>query len=97
MPLELLALLEGKDVLLGAIDVANDDVESPEEVFAIIEQATRVRAGRAHLPVHQLRHGADDADLAYAKLDALGAGAKLARERLGWVRYLARNALNASA
>src|SRR5216683_4592410 len=34
VPAELLRLLDGKDVLLGAIDVASDTIESPEEVAA---------------------------------------------------------------
>ena len=32
VPLQLLKLLEGKDVLVGVIDVASDEVETPEEV-----------------------------------------------------------------
>src|SRR5579862_6014774 len=39
VPLELLALLKGKDVLVGAIDVANDSVESPEQVADTIRRA----------------------------------------------------------
>ena len=39
VPLELLALLEGKDVLVGAIDVASAEVETPEQVAATIEAA----------------------------------------------------------
>src|ERR1700675_3795661 len=41
VPLELLALLRGKDVLVGAIDVANDTVEKPEQVAATIRSAMR--------------------------------------------------------
>jgi 5-methyltetrahydropteroyltriglutamate--homocysteine methyltransferase len=41
VPLDLLGLLNGKEVLLGAIDVANEHVETPEEVAATIEQASR--------------------------------------------------------
>ena len=58
VPLELIGLLAGKDVLVGAIDVASDRVETPEEVAATIRAALRVRAGRAALPLHQLRDGA---------------------------------------
>src|SRR5262249_9390382 len=39
VPIELLGLLEGKEVLVGAIDVASDRVETPEEVAATIERA----------------------------------------------------------
>ena len=44
VPIDLIALLEGKDVLVGVIDVASDTVETPEEVAATIEAATQVRA-----------------------------------------------------
>jgi len=39
VPLELIGLLEGKDVMVGAIDVATDAVETPEQVAATIRQA----------------------------------------------------------
>src|SRR5712664_1869425 len=39
VPVELLKLLKGKDVLVGVIDVASDRVETPEEVSAVIEKA----------------------------------------------------------
>ena len=38
VPLSVLKLLDGKDVLIGAIDVATDEVETPEEVAAVITQ-----------------------------------------------------------
>ncbi len=58
VPLDLLALLEGKDVLVGAIDVATAAVETPEEVAAVIRSRPSLRAARAALPLHELRHGA---------------------------------------
>src|SRR6516225_6641474 len=39
VPMSVLELLEGKDVLIGAIDVANDTIETPEEVAAVIKHA----------------------------------------------------------
>ncbi|MGA7333329.1 MAG: methionine synthase, partial [Pseudolabrys sp.] len=39
VPLKLLSLLEGKDVLVGVIDVATDRVETPEEVADTIAEA----------------------------------------------------------
>src|SRR3954470_4207082 len=36
VPIELLALLKGKDVLVGVIDVASDKVETPQEVASVI-------------------------------------------------------------
>src|SRR3990167_2018877 len=48
VPLELLGLLRGKDVLAGAIDVATDRVETPQEVAATIRKAL------AHVPPERL-------------------------------------------
>ncbi|MGB8436345.1 MAG: methionine synthase, partial [Burkholderiales bacterium] len=41
VPLELIGLLKGKDVLVGAIDVATDRVESPEDVAKVIRAALK--------------------------------------------------------
>ena len=59
VPIELLALLKGKDVQIGVIDVANDAVETPEEVAADHRGRAQARAEGAHRLRHQLRHGAD--------------------------------------
>jgi 5-methyltetrahydropteroyltriglutamate--homocysteine methyltransferase len=83
VPLELLALLKGKDVQIGVIDVANDTVESPEEVAGTIEQALK------HVPKERIVCGTNCGmapmrrDIAVAKLTALGQGAVLARKRFG--------------
>jgi 5-methyltetrahydropteroyltriglutamate--homocysteine methyltransferase len=83
VPIELLALLKGKDVQIGVIDVANDTVESPEEVAAAIESALK------HVPKERIVCGTNCGmapmrrDIAAAKLNALGQGAALARKRLG--------------
>ena len=58
VPLSLLALLEGKDILVGAIDVASDAVETPEDVAARRRRGHQARAQGAHPALHQLRHGA---------------------------------------
>ena len=58
VPIELIGLLAGKDVLVGAIDVATERVETPEEVAATIRAAMALRPGRAAVPLHQLRDGA---------------------------------------
>ena len=59
VPPDLMAMLTGKDVMVGVIDVASDKVETPEEVADTIGTCVEVRAERAALRVHQLRHGAD--------------------------------------
>jgi 5-methyltetrahydropteroyltriglutamate--homocysteine methyltransferase len=83
VPIELLALLKGKDVQIGVIDVANDTVESPEEVAGAIEKALK------HVPKERIVCGTNCGmapmrrDIAVAKLTALGRGAVLARKRFG--------------
>jgi 5-methyltetrahydropteroyltriglutamate--homocysteine methyltransferase len=82
VPLSLLKLLDGKDVQVGVIDVATDEVETPEQVAAIIGKAT------AHVAKEKLIAGTNCGmapmrrDIALAKLAALGRGAELARKTL---------------
>src|SRR3954470_5099098 len=81
VPLDLLALLKGKIVQAGVIDVASDTVETAEDVAKVIEDVSKfvpksnivatTNCGMA--PMHR--------DIAEAKLMALGAGARLARQR----------------
>lgn len=83
VPIELLRLLEGKDVLLGVIDVATDTVETPAQVADTIARAL------THVPAHKLFACTNcgmapmSRDVALAKLQALVQGAKLARDRHG--------------
>ena len=82
VPPELMALLKGKDVMVGVIDVASDEIETPEEVADTIGRALQFVPPRPADRLHQLRPGADGAaHVAEAKLQALAAGAALARER----------------
>jgi 5-methyltetrahydropteroyltriglutamate--homocysteine methyltransferase len=81
VPIDLLALLKGKDVLLGVIDVANERVERPEEVAATIEQASRFVPVERLYPCTNCGMAPMDRSLALSKLTALGAGATLARGR----------------
>ena len=83
VPLELLALLKGKDVLVGVIDVANDRVETPQEVFKVIEKALRFVPKRHFFPCTNCGMAPMDREIALAKLKALAAGAALARKRYG--------------
>jgi 5-methyltetrahydropteroyltriglutamate--homocysteine methyltransferase len=81
VPLELLALLGGKDVILGAIDVASDAVETAEDVAAVIGAAMRYVPRERIIPCTNCGMAPMRRDIAVAKLNALGAGARLARER----------------
>jgi 5-methyltetrahydropteroyltriglutamate--homocysteine methyltransferase len=84
VPLNLLALLEGKDVLLGAIDVATDRVETPEEVAATIRSALEFVPAERVYPCTNCGLAPLDRHVATAKLAALGAGAALLRRELGY-------------
>ena len=83
MPIELLGLLGGKDVLLGAIDVASETAETPEEVAATIERALRFVPAERLYPCTNCGMAPLDRSLAEQKLRALAAGAALVRGRLG--------------
>ena len=82
VPVSLLALLEGKDVLLGVIDVASDAVETAGDVVATIESAMRHVRKERIFPCTNCGMAPMRREIAMAKLNALGAGAKLALERL---------------
>ena len=83
VPLKLLGLLKGKDVLLGAIDVATDKVETPEEVAATLRRALDFVPAEKLLPCTNCGMAPLDRGTANAKLQALGAGAALLRKELG--------------
>jgi 5-methyltetrahydropteroyltriglutamate--homocysteine methyltransferase len=81
VPLDLLSLLGGKDVLLGVIDVATDAVETAEEVAATIGEALRFVPRERIIPCTNCGMAPMRRDIAAAKVKALGAGAELARSR----------------
>ena len=83
VPLELLALLKGKKVQAGVIDVASDTVETAGDVVATIEAVSKHVATSDIIPTTNCGMAPMRRDIAEAKLMALGAGAKLARERMG--------------
>jgi 5-methyltetrahydropteroyltriglutamate--homocysteine methyltransferase len=82
VPLELIGLLQGKDVLVGAIDVASRDVETPEEVAATIRAALRHVPAARLLPCTNCGMVPLPRDVARGKLRALGAGTALVRREL---------------
>ena len=81
VPIELMSLLAGKDVLVGAIDVATDHVETPEEVAATIDRALKYVPAERLFPCTNCGMAPLDQALAYKKLEALSAGAALVRGR----------------
>jgi 5-methyltetrahydropteroyltriglutamate--homocysteine methyltransferase len=81
VPVELLGLLAGKDVLLGAIDVASKHRETPEEVAATIERALAFVAAEQLFSCTNCGMAPMDRRLAIGKLGALALGAALVRGR----------------
>ena len=83
VPPDLMKLLEGKDVMVGVIDVASEEIETPEQVADTIGLALQF------VPKHHLIACTNcglapmDRAVAEAKLRALAEGAKLAARRYG--------------
>jgi 5-methyltetrahydropteroyltriglutamate--homocysteine methyltransferase len=82
VPLRLMQLLAGKDVLVGVIDVATDRVETPQEVADTIAAALEFVPAERLFPCTNCGMAPMRRDVAEAKLAALGAGAALARQKL---------------
>jgi 5-methyltetrahydropteroyltriglutamate--homocysteine methyltransferase len=82
VPLELLELLRGKDVMAGVIDVASLDIETPEQVAATIRRVLRHVDPARLFPCTNCGMVPLPRDVARGKLRALGAGAALVRREL---------------
>ncbi|MGD8430270.1 MAG: methionine synthase [Ectothiorhodospiraceae bacterium] len=83
VPMELIGLLRGKDVLVGAIDVATNEVETPEAVAATLRKALEYVDAERLYPCTNCGMVPLPRDVARRKLAALGAGAALLRRELG--------------
>ncbi len=77
VPPHLMALLEGKDVMVGVIDVASDEIETPEQIADTIGKALQYVPKNRLLPCTNCGLAPMDRDVALKKLQAL------ARERFG--------------
>jgi len=82
VPLDLIRLLDGKDVLAGCIDVASNDVETPEEVAETIRAVLAYVAPEKLFPCTNCGMAPMTQGVAYGKLSALARGAALARREL---------------
>lgn len=82
VPMSLLSLLKDKDVLLGAIDVASLEIETPEQVADVIREAMRHVAIERILPCTNCGMAPLPREVAVGKLEALGAGAALMRQEV---------------
>ena len=83
VPLNLLKLLAGKDVLVGVIDVADERVETAEEIANLIAEVSRYVPKERIYPCTNCGMAPMDRTVALDKLEALSAGAALARSRFG--------------
>jgi len=83
VPTSVLKLLEGKDVLIGVIDVASDKIETPGEIAVVIEAALEYVPARNLIACTNCGMAPMRRDIAAAKLKALAEGAALARRKHG--------------
>jgi 5-methyltetrahydropteroyltriglutamate--homocysteine methyltransferase len=82
VPIELLELLRGKKVMVGAIDVASQVIEIPEEVAQTLRQALKFIDADKLYPCTNCGMAPLSRDTARAKLAALSAGSKIVRAEL---------------
>ncbi len=83
VPMELIQLLEGKDVMVGVIDVANPAIETPEEIADTIGRALQFVPKQHLIACTNCGLAPMSREVAEAKLKALAEGAKLAAKRYG--------------
>ncbi|HLI10660.1 MAG TPA: methionine synthase [Alphaproteobacteria bacterium] len=82
VPISLLGLLEGKEVMVGVIDVASHEVETPEAVCEVIRRASSHVPLARIIPCTNCGMAPLPREVARGKLRALTAGAALARKEL---------------
>ena len=83
VPPDLMRLLEGKDVMVGVIDVASDVIETVEQVADTIGEAMRYVPKNRIFPCTNCGLAPMSREVAEGKLRALAEGAALARKRYG--------------
>jgi 5-methyltetrahydropteroyltriglutamate--homocysteine methyltransferase len=83
VPMSVLELLDGKDVLIGAIDVATDTIETPEQVAAVIAKAAEYVPAQKIIACTNCGMAPMRREIAAKKLEALSRGAALARGKFG--------------
>ncbi len=81
VPPHLMGLLKGKDILVGVIDVASDQIETAEQVATTIGEALKYVPKQHLFPCTNCGMAPMERGIAEGKLKALAAGAALARER----------------
>lgn len=80
VPMDLIELIRGKKVMVGAIDVASDTIETPEEVAETLRRALQFVDADKLYPSTNCGMAPLSRHVARGKLDALGAGAEIVRK-----------------
>ena len=82
VPIELLELVRGKKIMVGAIDVATNTIETPEEVAKTLREALKYVDADKLYPCTNCGMAPLPRDIANGKLKALSKGAELVRNEL---------------
>ena len=82
VPMELLELVRGKKVMVGAIDVASNIIETPEEVANTLRKALQFVDADKLYPCTNCGMAPLPREVARGKLNALNAGAEIIRREL---------------
>ncbi|WP_407558803.1 methionine synthase [Vibrio parahaemolyticus] len=82
VPIELLELIRGKKVMVGAIDVATNEIETPEEVANTLREALKYVDADKLYPCTNCGMVPLSREVSTAKLNALSAGAEIVRREL---------------
>ncbi|MEO5700613.1 MAG: methionine synthase [Casimicrobiaceae bacterium] len=82
VPIDLIGLLRGKDVLVGCIDVASEQIETAEDVARTIRTAMKHVSPERLFPCTNCGMVPLPRAIAVGKLAALGAGAELVRRAI---------------
>jgi 5-methyltetrahydropteroyltriglutamate--homocysteine methyltransferase len=83
VPMSVLALLDGKDILIGVIDVATDKVETAEEIARVIGEVMAYVSKEKIIACTNCGMAPMRREIAAMKLEALGRGVALARKTFG--------------
>jgi len=82
VPMEVLTLLKGKKIMVGAIDVATNTIETPEEVAATLREALKYADADKIYPCTNCGMAPLSREVARQKLQALAAGTEIIRKEL---------------
>ena len=82
VPMELMELVRGKKVMVGAIDVANHTIETPEDVAATLREALKYVDADKLYPCTNCGMAPLPREVARGKLQALAAGADIIRKEI---------------